>query len=90
MVDLDGELIDMVKEHMPEWHQGSFEDPRTELLHLDARKYLEDLTTDPQVGPEAWFMLGDIELDDRTITNKMTKMMPRGGAAAIRRCRWRI
>ena len=42
MVDLDGELIDMVKEHMPEWHQGSFSDKRTELLHLDARKYLED------------------------------------------------
>ena len=24
------------------------------------------------------------------ITDEMTKMMPRGGAAAIRRCRWRI
>jgi spermidine synthase len=42
MVDIDRELIDMVKEHMPEWHRGSFEDPRTTLLHEDARKYVED------------------------------------------------
>lgn len=42
MVDIDGELIAMVKEHMPEWHQGAFDDPRTELLHMDARKYLEE------------------------------------------------
>ncbi len=42
MVDIDKELIDMVKIHMPEWHQGSFEDSRVELLHTDARKYLEE------------------------------------------------
>jgi spermidine synthase len=42
MIDIDEELIEMVKEHMPEWHQGAFEDPRTTLLHMDARKYLED------------------------------------------------
>lgn len=33
MVDIDEELIGFVKEHMPEWHQGSFEDSRTTLLH---------------------------------------------------------
>jgi spermidine synthase len=42
MIDIDRELVDMVKVHMPEWHQGAFEDPRTTLLHMDARKYLED------------------------------------------------
>lgn len=42
MVDIDEELVDMVKTHMPEWHQGAFEDPRTTLLHTDARKYLQD------------------------------------------------
>ncbi len=41
MIDIDEELIDMVKEHMPEWHQGAFDDKRTTLLHMDARKYLE-------------------------------------------------
>jgi spermidine synthase len=41
MIDIDEELIDMVKVHMPEWHQGAFDDPRTTLLHEDARAYLE-------------------------------------------------
>lgn len=40
MVDIDRELVDMVKVHMPEWHQGAFEDPRTTLLHEDARAWL--------------------------------------------------
>ncbi|HJP82428.1 MAG TPA: fused MFS/spermidine synthase [Fimbriimonadaceae bacterium] len=42
MVDIDEELVDMVKEHMPEWHQGAFDDPRTKLLHTDARQWLVD------------------------------------------------
>jgi len=42
MVDLDEELIDFVKIHMPEWHQGAFEDPRSNLVHQDARKWVED------------------------------------------------
>ncbi len=42
MVDIDKELVDMVKVHMPEWHQGAFEDPRTTLIHTDARQWLKD------------------------------------------------
>lgn len=42
MVDIDEELVDMVKVHMPEWHQGAFEDSRTTLLHTDARQWLVD------------------------------------------------
>lgn len=42
MVDIDEELVDMVKVHMPEWHQGAFTDPRTTLLHTDARQWLVD------------------------------------------------
>jgi len=42
MVDIDEELVDMVKVHMPEWHQGAFEDSRTTLLHTDARGWLAD------------------------------------------------
>ncbi|MCU0316022.1 MAG: hypothetical protein MUC92_05475 [Fimbriimonadaceae bacterium] len=42
MVDLDRELIDFVKIHMEEWHQGAFDDPRTTLVHKDARKWVED------------------------------------------------
>ncbi len=42
MVDLDEELIDMVKVHMKEWHHDCFEDPRANLVHQDARKWVED------------------------------------------------
>ncbi|HLK16263.1 MAG TPA: fused MFS/spermidine synthase, partial [Fimbriimonadaceae bacterium] len=42
MVDIDQELVDMVKEHMPEWHQGAFDDPRTTLLHTDARAWMAE------------------------------------------------
>lgn len=41
MVDIDEELVNMVKVHMKEWHQGAFEDPRTTLLHTDARAWLQ-------------------------------------------------
>ncbi|MGE0001346.1 MAG: hypothetical protein AB7F50_04725 [Fimbriimonadaceae bacterium] len=42
MVDLDEELIQMVKVHMQEWHHGCFDDPRATLVHQDARKWVED------------------------------------------------
>ncbi|MEX2145915.1 MAG: polyamine aminopropyltransferase [Candidatus Rokuibacteriota bacterium] len=41
MVDIDGEVVDLCKKHLPEMHQGAFEDRRTELRHEDARAYLE-------------------------------------------------
>lgn len=42
MIDIDRELVDMVKTHMPEWHQGAFDDARTTLLHTDARAWLAE------------------------------------------------
>uniref|UniRef100_A0A7C3MQW7 Polyamine aminopropyltransferase n=1 Tax=Dictyoglomus thermophilum TaxID=14 RepID=A0A7C3MQW7_DICTH len=41
MVDIDGEVVRVSKEFLPEWHQGSFEDHRTKLIIDDARAYLE-------------------------------------------------
>ncbi|MCD6511398.1 MAG: polyamine aminopropyltransferase [Thaumarchaeota archaeon] len=41
MVDIDEEVIKLVKEHMPEMSQGSFEDPRVELVIGDGRDYLK-------------------------------------------------
>ncbi len=41
MVDIDGEVVDECRRHLPEMHQGAFEDRRTRLLHEDARAYLE-------------------------------------------------
>ncbi|MDW7740254.1 MAG: polyamine aminopropyltransferase [Bacillota bacterium] len=62
MVDIDRTVVEMCREHLPEWHQGSFDDSRVELLHMDARKYLEetdrkfdiiysDLTEPAEEGP---------------------------------------
>lgn len=42
MVDIDEEVVDSCKRYLPQWHQGAFDDRRTELKFLDARKYLEE------------------------------------------------
>ena len=41
MVDIDGELVEMAKTHLYEWHQGAFEDPRSQVVIADARAWLE-------------------------------------------------
>lgn len=46
MVDLDAEVVELCRRYLPQHHQGSFDDPRVELLHQDARAYLRD--TDQQ------------------------------------------
>jgi spermidine synthase len=40
MVDIDDEVVGLCRRHLPEMHQGAFDDPRTELRHEDARAYL--------------------------------------------------
>jgi len=42
MVDIDEEVVEKCKELLPQWHRGSFDDPRVELRFLDARRYLEE------------------------------------------------
>jgi spermidine synthase len=42
MVDLDQEVVELCKEHLPNHHQGSFDDPRLTLLHEDAIAYLRN------------------------------------------------
>lgn len=42
MVDIDKEVIDICHKYLPDVHRGSFEDPRCELVIMDARKYLEE------------------------------------------------
>jgi spermidine synthase len=57
MVDIDEEVVAFCRRHLPEMHQGAFDDPRTELRHEDARAYLEktadrfDLITSDLVEP---------------------------------------
>jgi len=42
MVDIDGEVVAACKEHLPEMHQGAFDDPRLEVAIRDAREILDD------------------------------------------------
>ena len=42
MVDIDREVVEASRQHLPAWHDGAFDDPRTTLLHEDARVYLEN------------------------------------------------
>ncbi len=42
MIDIDREIVELCKKYLPEWHQGSFDDPRVKLVIEDARKYLEE------------------------------------------------
>ena len=41
MVDLDRQVVDLCRQHLPQHHQGAFDDPRANLVFDDARKYLE-------------------------------------------------
>ena len=40
MVDIDAEVVAICKKFLPNHSRGSFDDKRTELLHVDARDYL--------------------------------------------------
>ena len=42
MVDIDREVVELCKKFLPNHHMGSFSDPRLELHHVDAFKFLED------------------------------------------------
>ncbi len=54
MVDIDEEVVNLCKQYLPQWHKSSFNDPRVELLHMDARTYLEE--TDKRFD----VMIGDL------------------------------
>jgi len=41
MLDIDKEVVAICRRHLPSLHQGSFDDARLELLHIDAREHLE-------------------------------------------------
>jgi len=42
MIDIDEELVELCKEHLPSWSQGAYEDPRVDLKFMDGRKFLEE------------------------------------------------
>eukprot|EP00658_Telonema_sp_P-2_P080157 TRINITY_DN791_c0_g1_i1.p1 TRINITY_DN791_c0_g1~~TRINITY_DN791_c0_g1_i1.p1 ORF type:complete len:312 (-),score=100.92 TRINITY_DN791_c0_g1_i1:152-1087(-) len=42
MVDIDKVACDMCREHLPEWNDGAYEDPRFEVYYEDAKGWLEN------------------------------------------------
>jgi spermidine synthase len=66
MVDIDEEAVSVCRRFLPSLHQGSFDDRRVDLLHLDARKYLAESAqlfdaivmdiTDPVEGGPSWML----------------------------------
>jgi spermidine synthase len=41
MIDIDEHVVNLCEKYLPEWHRGSFRDPRTILLFEDGRAFLE-------------------------------------------------
>lgn len=41
MIDIDAEIVTMSNKHLPEWHQGAFDDERAIVECTDARKWIE-------------------------------------------------
>jgi spermidine synthase len=41
MIDIDRDAVQIAKDYLQDWHQGAFEDKRTKVLNLDARKFIE-------------------------------------------------
>ncbi len=42
LVDIDGEVIAQCKEFLTEWHQGSFDHPKSTLIIEDGKKFVEN------------------------------------------------
>jgi spermidine synthase len=42
MVDIDGDVVKLSKEYLPEWSAGAFDDPRARVIIGDALKFLEE------------------------------------------------
>ena len=41
MIDIDRELVELCREHLPTWHRGAFDDPRVRLVTADGRAFVE-------------------------------------------------
>jgi len=50
MVDIDGEVVEACRQHMPEMHKGAFDDPRTDLVIANALEYIKDKDAQPEGG----------------------------------------
>lgn len=87
MVDIDGEVVEACRKHLPEMHRGSFDDPRHQLIIGDALKYLDetdeqwdvvlsDLSDPVEHGPA-------LELFTREYFERVRAIMSPGGTFAV-------
>jgi len=87
MVDIDGEVVDFCKKYLASWHQNSFDDPRSEVLVADAKKFVEegrepydvilsDLPTPIEAGPA--YLLYTLEF-----YRKLRRRLKPGGIFAL-------
>src|SRR5665213_1670826 len=42
MVDIDGQVVELAKQYLPEWSAGAFDDPRARVIIGDALAFLKD------------------------------------------------
>jgi len=42
MVDIDRELVELCQKYLPEWSEGAFSNSKTDLIHADAHRYVEE------------------------------------------------
>lgn len=45
MVDIDEELVNFCREHLSDFSQGAFDDPRVKLIFSDARRWLQECSS---------------------------------------------
>ncbi len=87
MVDIDGEVVEACREHLPEMHQNAFDDPRVELVIADALHILDttseqwdiiisDLSDPIEEGPS-------FQLFTKEYFEKLKKVLAPGGYVVI-------
>ena len=93
MVDIDGDLVTVFRDELPQYPDGAFDDPRTELVFDDCKKYLEDYDgrfdvivldlADPVAGPSGYWCSNRPSRgqcwDRKTNRGTGTRLSPCGG-----------
>lgn len=98
MVDLDREVVELCREHLPDFHQGAFDDPRLHLQFTEAKRFLEETQerydvvvldlVDPMEGGPAYTLY--TQEFYRTVLSRMNPggvMVTQAGPASILNCR---
>lgn len=98
MVDLDREVVELCRQHLPDQHQGAFDDPRLRLQFTDAKRRLEETAdqydvvvldlVDPMEGGPAYTLY--TQEFYRSVRARLTPngvMVTQAGPASIINCR---